>query len=87
LIYRHEIVDDDRRPAGGLYVPVLLGVRHAVAAEVDRAELGVVAERRRHDVRPVVGSGGGEPAQDSYPDVGFSPRPCFHRCPRALSHL
>src|ERR1700742_4381240 len=35
-VNRHEIVDDDRRPAVGLYIPVLLGGCDVVTADVDR---------------------------------------------------
>ena len=60
---RYEIVDDDRRPAARLYIPVLLGRRDVVTAEVDRTERGVVAKRRRHNMRLVVGPGRSEPRQ------------------------
>src|SRR5262249_35030869 len=62
-IDRYEVVDQDRRRGVRLDVAVFLRRRDVMAADVERAEIGVVVERRRHDVRLAVGSGGCDPAE------------------------
>src|SRR5438067_3667808 len=44
------VVDHDARAPGALHVAVLLRLAHPQPADVDRVVLGVVPERRRHDV-------------------------------------
>jgi hypothetical protein len=53
---RHEIIDNDRGCGIRVDVSVLLRRRDVMTADVDRAEIGVVVKRRRHDVRLAVGA-------------------------------
>src|SRR5262245_11645164 len=62
-IGRHEVVDDDRSPGVGLDVAVFLCRGDVVPADVDGAEIGVVAKRRWYDVGLAVGSGGCDPSE------------------------
>src|SRR6478609_10618171 len=70
-----QIIDDDCRPAALLHVAVLLGRVDVLTTDVDRAEVGVVPERCRDDMRLVIGASRGkspETLAGEIVDLGWS---------------